>query len=127
MRITKEQFEEVIIDSLDYITKLLSASDSIGSLMYEQVIEDTGTILEQYFQGNSQFLQSLLMTVQDAMEHNPAQANEVVSALTDYTKKMMELQGVMQALDLTRLGDIIKYEIPQELERLNVGLKGLLQ
>lgn len=123
MRITHELWNEINDEIEQYIPKLIAASESIGELFYEPLNEESSQLFSQYITGMSNLIQMLLMTLNDAVDHAPQMIEHVTPALQSITTNIKDIEQSMEKEQYVHVGDMLKYEIVEQLNRLSTALK----
>lgn len=123
MRITHELWNEINDEIEQYIPKLIAASDSIGELFYEPLNEESSQLFSQYITGMSNLIQMLLMTLNDAVDHAPQMIEHVTPVLQSITTNIKDIEQSMEKEQNVHVGDMLKYEIVEQLNRLSTALK----
>jgi len=118
MRVTVEMWIEVIDDVVQYIPKIINASDSIGELLYEPLNDRTSPLFGEYLNGLHELIQVLLMTIEDAKDHAPSMIIEVTEKLNGLAVHFNTIEHELNNNNYVAVADCMKYEIKQLLEEL---------
>lgn len=118
MRITIEMWVEIIDDVVQYIPKLINASESIGELLYEPLNDETAPLFGQYLNGLHDFIQVLLMSIEDAKDHAPQIIIEVTAKMNELVVHINTIEQELNNNNYVAVADCMKYEIKALLEEL---------
>jgi len=118
MRINETLFNEIVDEIEAYIPRLIAASQSIGDLFYEPLTDEGSQLFSQYITGLSNLIQTLMMTIKDAEDHNPALIDPANNALLAMTSKISEFEKALELQEFIHGADILKYEMVENLEAL---------
>jgi hypothetical protein len=123
MRITYELWNEINDEIEQYIPRLMTASESVGELFYEPLNEQGSQLFAQYITGLSHLIQSLLMTLKDAVDHAPQMIERVTPVMQSITTHVADIENSLEKQKNIEVADIIKYEVPEKLNLLLAAIK----
>lgn len=123
MRITHEIWNEIIDEIEQYIPKLVAASDSVGELFYEPLNEQSSQLFSQYITGMSNLIKTMMMTLNDAVDHAPQMIERSTPVLQSISSFVAGIENALEKQKFVDVADIIKYEIVEQLNLLLVAIK----
>ncbi|MHA6481275.1 hypothetical protein ACX1C1_05130 [Paenibacillus sp. strain BS8-2] len=118
------EWKEMADEVKQYIMNLEQASRSVGDLLYDGLQADTIVIFQQYLNGFFDISQAIIITVESSVEFAPALRESVMLHVQELMLLPEQFQLLLSQERWVALADILKYEIPEQLQKISSAMKG---
>jgi len=117
------EWNELMVEIEQYIFKLDKASKSVGELFYESIGPETIQIFTQYLTGFYDISQAIAAAVENSEHYAPNLKAKAEPHVLELFKQFEQMKLLLSQERLVSLGDIMKFEIPEILQRILNALK----
>lgn len=121
----RTEWENMIKEIDQYIINLQAASVSVGELFYDPVSKETVEIFSNYLTGFYDIAQAISVTVENSEPFLPALKSNISSQINELFSYFEKMQGFLMKDRFTMLADLLKYEVPKQLQTILTTIKEL--
>lgn len=118
------QINEMVEEIRAYTAKLNKACESISELFYEPMTEQSWNIFRQLVEGLEGMYKSVHMTYMDMCSNDVYKKLQEAfcKTLTLLAQQFENLNRAIESLNYVEIGDIIKYELTDIFQELEISL-----
>lgn len=125
IKVNRNEWDELVIETEQYIYKLKKASVSVGELFYDGYQIESTEIFHNYLNGYLEISQAIIVTVESSVEFIPSLTEKFMPFIQELVSYLEKLQLLFSNERLVELADTMKYELPKHLEELSIAFKEL--